>query len=178
MGSDIRLAESLLAMQPGYVPMRPNGCAIFRGSQFQSRMNGGQTMAMENYLDGASFGSAIDHNNTQERSVPYDSVKEMKIIESNFSAQYGRTSGGFVEYTTKSGTSSFHGSAYDYYNYQGLMPLERSSSKRLLSARITGDFWLVGPSISPSCTTAGSIRHFSLPTLTCCTIARGPCPVY
>jgi len=119
MGSDIRLAESLLAMQPGYVPMRPNGCAIFRGSQFQSRMNGGQTMAMENYLDGASFGSAIDHNNTQERSVPYDSVKEMKIIESNFSAQYGRTSGGFVEYTTKSGTSSFHGSAYDYYNYQG-----------------------------------------------------------
>jgi hypothetical protein len=120
MGSDIRLAESLLAMQPGYVPMRPNGCAIFRGSQFQSRMNGGQTMAMENYLDGASFGSAIDHNNTQERSVPYDSVKEMKIIESNFSAQYGRTSGGFVEYTTKSGTSAFHGSAYDYYNYQGL----------------------------------------------------------
>ena len=119
MGSDIRLAESLLAMQPGYVPMRPNGCAIFRGSQFQSRMNGGQTMAMENYLDGASFGSAIDHNNTQERSVPYDAVKEMKIIESNFSAQYGRTSGGFVEYTTKSGTSSFHGSAYDYYNYQG-----------------------------------------------------------
>jgi hypothetical protein len=57
MGSDIRLAESLLAMQPGYVPNAANGCAIFRGSQFQSRMNGGQTMAMENYLDGASFGS-------------------------------------------------------------------------------------------------------------------------
>ena len=120
MGSDIRLAESLLNVQPGYVPMRPNGDPIFRGSQFMSRMNGGQTMAMENYLDGASFGSAIDHNNTQERSVPYDSVQEMKIIDSNFSAQYGRTSGGFVEYTTKSGTSTFHGSAYDYYNYQGL----------------------------------------------------------
>src|SRR5580700_948055 len=119
MGADIRLAESLLGLQPGYVPMRPNGCPIFRGSQFESRMNGGQIMAMENYLDGASFGSAIDHNNTQERSVPYDAVKEMKIIESNFSAQYGRTSGGFVEYTTKSGTASFHGSAYDYYNYQG-----------------------------------------------------------
>ena len=120
MGADIRLAESLLANEPGYVPMRPNGCPIFRGSQFQSRMNGGQTMAMENYLDGASFGSAIDHNNTQERSVPYDSVKETKLLTDNFSAQYGRTSGGFVEYTTKSGTSSFHGSAYDYYNYQGL----------------------------------------------------------
>jgi hypothetical protein len=120
MGADIRLAESLLGLEPGYVPMRPNGCPIFRGSQFESRMNGGQIMAMENYLDGASFGSAIDHNNTQERSVPFDSVQETKIITSNFSAQYGRTSGGFVEYTTKSGTSAFHGGVYDYYGYQGL----------------------------------------------------------
>jgi len=120
MGADIRLAESLLGLEPGYVPMRPNGCPIFRGSQFESRMNGGQIMAMENYLDGASFGSAIDHNNTQERSVPFDSVQETKITTSNFSAQYGRTSGGFVEYTTKSGTSAFHGAVYDYYGYQGL----------------------------------------------------------
>jgi len=120
MGADIRLAESLLGLQPGYVPMRPNGCPIFRGSQFESRMNGGQIMAMENYLDGASFGSAIDHNNTQERSVPFDSVQETKITTSNFSAQYGRTSGGFVEYTTKSGTSAFHGAFYNYYGYQGL----------------------------------------------------------
>jgi hypothetical protein len=149
MGSDIRLAESLLAMQPGYVPMRPNGCAIFRGSQFQSRMNGGQTMAMENYLDGASFGSAIDHNNTQERSVPYDSVKEMKIIESNFSAQYGRTSGGFVEYTTKSGTSSFHGSAYDYYNYQGLNATGELIAKKAPERKNNWGFLVGGPVVIP-----------------------------
>jgi hypothetical protein len=149
MGSDIRLAESLLAMQPGYVPMRPNGCAIFRGSQFQSRMNGGQTMAMENYLDGASFGSAIDHNNTQERSVPYDSVKEMKIIESNFSAQYGRTSGGFVEYTTKSGTSSFHGSAYDYYNYQGFNATGELLAQKAPERKENWGFLVGGPVVIP-----------------------------
>jgi len=149
MGSDIRLAESLLAMQPGYVPMRPNGCAIFRGSQFQSRMNGGQTMAMENYLDGASFGSAIDHNNTQERSVPYDAVKEMKIIESNFSAQYGRTSGGFVEYTTKSGTASFHGSAYDYYNYQGFNATGELLSQKAPIRKENWGFEVGGPVYIP-----------------------------
>jgi len=44
----------------------------------------------------------------------------VKVIDSNFSAQYGHTSGGFIEYTTKSGSDTFHGSAYDYYNYQGL----------------------------------------------------------
>ncbi len=149
MGSDIRLAESLLAMQPGYVPMRPNGDPIFRGSQFQSRMNGGQTMAMENYLDGASFGSAIDHNNTQERSVPFDSVKETKIIESNFSAQYGRTSGGFVEYTTKSGTSAFHGGGYGYYNYQGLNATGELIPQKTPERKLNWGFTIGGPVVIP-----------------------------
>ena len=42
---DVRLAESVLQMQPGYLPMKPNGDPMFRGSQFNSRINGGQTMA-------------------------------------------------------------------------------------------------------------------------------------
>ncbi|HEY4819110.1 MAG TPA: carboxypeptidase-like regulatory domain-containing protein, partial [Candidatus Acidoferrum sp.] len=71
MGSDIRLAESLLQLQPGFVPMQPNGDAIFRGSQFTSRINGGQTMATENWFDGAAFGYAEGHQGTQESSVPY-----------------------------------------------------------------------------------------------------------
>jgi len=149
MGADIRLAESLLAMQPGYVPMRPNGCPIFRGSQFQSRMNGGQTMAMENYLDGASFGSAIDHNNTQERSVPFDSVQETKIVTDNFSAQYGRTSGGFVVYTTKSGTSAFHGGVYDYYNYQGLNATGELIKQKTPTRNENWGFLVGGPVVIP-----------------------------
>ena len=149
MGADIRLAESLLAAQPGYVPMRPNGCPIFRGSQFQSRMNGGQTMAMENYLDGASFGSAIDHNNTQERSVPFDSVQETKIVTDNFSAQYGRTSGGFVAYTTKSGTSAFHGSGYEYYNYQGLNATGELIKQKTPTRNQNWGFTIGGPVVIP-----------------------------
>ena len=149
MGADIRLAESLLANEPGYVPMRPNGCPIFRGSQFQSRMNGGQTMAMENYLDGASFGSAIDHNNTQERSVPYDSVKETKLLTDNFSAQYGRTSGGFVEYTTKSGSSSFHGGIYNYYNYQGLNATGELIKQKTPTRNENWGFLIGGPVVIP-----------------------------
>ena len=149
MGADIRLAESLLGLEPGYVPMRPNGCPIFRGSQFESRMNGGQIMAMENYLDGASFGSAIDHNNTQERSVPFDSVQETKITTSNFSAQYGRTSGGFVEYTTKSGTSAFHGGFYDYYGYQGLNATGELISQKTPTRNENWGFLIGGPVVIP-----------------------------
>src|SRR4029453_15277823 len=47
--ADVRLAESVLLMQPGYLPMAPNGDPMFRGSQFNSRINGGQTMGTENF---------------------------------------------------------------------------------------------------------------------------------
>jgi len=114
MGADIRLAESLLQVQPGYIPLAPNGDAMFRGSQFQSRINGGQTMSTENWFDGAAFGYSEGHQQTQESSLPYDSIKEMKVILNQFSAQYGYTSGGVIQYTTKSGTNAFHGDIYDY----------------------------------------------------------------
>ncbi|GAC1661183.1 MAG: hypothetical protein NVS9B4_13100 [Candidatus Acidiferrum sp.] len=115
MGADIRLAESLLVLQPGFVPMQPNGNAIFRGSQFTSRINGGQTMATENWFDGAAFGYAEGHQGTQESAVPYASVQEVTVVENTFSAQYGHTSGGFITYTTKSGTDQFHGNLYNFF---------------------------------------------------------------
>src|SRR5438046_3062670 len=116
MGADIRLAESLLQLQPGFVAMQPNGDAIFRGSQFTSRINGGQTLATENWFDGAAFGYAEGHLGTQESSVPYTSVQEMTVVENTFSAQYGHTSGGFITYTTKSGTDKFHGNLYNFFS--------------------------------------------------------------
>lgn len=114
MGIDIRLAESLLQIQPGYNSHAQNGDAIFRGSQFYSRVNGGQTESTENWFDGAAFGYAEGHQQTQESSLPYEAVKEMTVVENTFSAQYGHTSGGFVQYTTKSGSNTLHGDLYDF----------------------------------------------------------------
>jgi len=113
--ADVRLAESLLQIQPGYLPMKPNGDPMFRGSQFNSRINGGQTMATENFFDGAAFGYAVGHQQSHESSPPEESIQEMKVITTTYSAQYGHTSGGFIEYVSKSGTSNLHGSAYEYF---------------------------------------------------------------
>ena len=112
---DVRLAESVLQMQPGYLPMKPNGDPMFRGSQFNSRINGGQTMATENFFDGAAFGYASGHQQSQESTPPVDAVQEVKVITTSYSAQYGHTSGGFIEYTAKSGTNAYHGSGYGYF---------------------------------------------------------------
>jgi hypothetical protein len=113
-GADVRLAESVLLMQPGYLPMRPNGDPMFRGSQFNSRINGGQAMATENFFDGAAFGYSSGHQQSHESTPPLEAVKEVNVISTTYSAQYGHTSGGFIEYTSKSGTNSYRGSAYEY----------------------------------------------------------------
>src|SRR5437660_1302245 len=133
MGADVRLAESLLQLQPGYLPMKPNGDPMFRGSQFNSRINGGQTMATENFFDGAAFGYAVGHQQSHESAPPEDSIQEMKIITTSYSAQYGHTSGGFIEYTSKSGTNSVHGSAYEFFandalNARGFFDADCSAS--------------------------------------------------
>ncbi len=114
MGADVRLAETKLILSPGYVPVAPNGDAIFRGDAFQSRINGGQTVSWESWFDGAEYGYAEGHQQTHESSIPYAAVQEMTTTVNNFSAQYGHTSGGLALYTTKSGTSQFHGNVYDF----------------------------------------------------------------
>jgi hypothetical protein len=45
--------------------------------------------------------------------VPLGSVQEYRVATSNFEAQFGRASGGVVNVTTKAGTNSFHGNAYE-----------------------------------------------------------------
>jgi hypothetical protein len=45
---------------------------------------------------------------------PVESVQEFNVAISNYSAELGRSGGAVVQMTTKSGTNSFHGSAYEY----------------------------------------------------------------
>jgi hypothetical protein len=129
--ADVRLAESVLLMQPGYLPMTPNGDPMFRGSQFNSRINGGQARAVENFFDGGAFGYASGHQGSQESAPPVDAIQEVTVITTTYSAQYGHTSGGFIEYTSKSGTNKYHGSAYshlasDALNTQGFFKLPKT----------------------------------------------------
>jgi hypothetical protein len=115
MGSgENRVPEAQLYTFPTFVA--PTQGNIYPNSAFGARINGGQRSDFENFLDGASYGEVSGHNGTQERSAPYESIQEARIITNTFSAQYGHTSGGFVEYTTKSGTSEYHGQVYEYFD--------------------------------------------------------------
>jgi Carboxypeptidase regulatory-like domain len=43
-----------------------------------------------------------------------DAIQEIKVLTSNYGAQYGRTASGIVQVTTKSGGPQWHGSGYEF----------------------------------------------------------------
>lgn len=70
------------------------------------------------YLDGGSNMTGI--RNTGNPLPNPDAIREFAVQTSNFSAQFGRSSGGVVTVLTKSGTNQFHGSAFEFYRERNL----------------------------------------------------------
>ena len=77
-------------------------------------------------LDGSSL-IDIGSNSGVIVSLNNDMVQEVKVQSSNFAAEYG-TGGMNVSGVTKSGTSQFHGSLYDYWRDYRLAANDRSNS--------------------------------------------------
>ncbi len=47
--------------------------------------------------------------------ISQDAVQEFEVVSANFSAEYGRASGGVVNTVTRSGTNDLHGTGYWFY---------------------------------------------------------------
>jgi hypothetical protein len=82
-------------------------------------MNGGQNRNNEFLLDGAP-NNANQGGNNIAYVPPAEAVQEMKISTNSYDAQYGRTAGGVVNMSLKSGTNSFHGVGYDFMRRKAL----------------------------------------------------------
>ncbi len=48
-------------------------------------------------------------------SVDLDAVQEVQVLATNYPAEYGRSIGGQIRITEKSGGANFHGTLYDYF---------------------------------------------------------------
>jgi hypothetical protein len=82
-------------------------------------MNGGQNRNNEFLLDGAP-NNANQSGNNIAYVPPAEAVQEFKVSTNSYDAQYGRTAGGVVNMSLKSGTNSFHGVGYDFMRRKGL----------------------------------------------------------
>ena len=77
-------------------------------------VNGDTGNQTENLLDGAPNDMIYQALNSIAYVPPVDAVAEFKVITSPYDAQYGRNGGGVISVITKSGTNTFHGSAYEF----------------------------------------------------------------
>src|SRR6266576_279611 len=89
----------------------PSGSMGSTGSGAGVTINGLRAASTNILLDGAANNDEFSGSLGQQ--VPLESVQEFSVLTNNFTAEFGRASSGIVNVTTKSGTNSFHGSAYE-----------------------------------------------------------------
>jgi hypothetical protein len=82
-------------------------------------MNGGANRNNDFLLDGVPNNATIGGNNIAY-VPPAEAVQEFKIATNSYDAQYGRTAGGVVNMSLKSGTNTLHGVGYEFYRRKWL----------------------------------------------------------
>ena len=100
-----RRSSGFLVLVPGYSG-NPGG--------FSDAINGGQASTKEQQLEGASMVTAEITGDGRNVTMPPDSVQELSVATSGYSAEYGNTGGGVERYVLKSGTNELHGSFYEF----------------------------------------------------------------
>jgi hypothetical protein len=135
----------LLKLLPGIIDTQNRNAPGWNNLSSVS-VNGGRTGTLNLTLDGVS---SLD---TGSMTGPYpapsvDAVAEIKVLLSNYQAEYGRSSGGTINTVIKSGGKAFHGGAYYFLRNGRSMPMSFSGIGTVCQGRSTGSiipaiFWV------------------------------------
>jgi len=113
---------TLATLEPGVATVRSQTALTIsnnrpiRGLGTQLTIGGNRPQQNNYRVDGVSIN---DYSNGAPGSalgldLGVDAVQEFSVVISNASAEYGKSSGGIVNAVTRSGTNSFHGTAYEF----------------------------------------------------------------
>jgi Carboxypeptidase regulatory-like domain/TonB dependent receptor len=128
-----RSFQSLIALTPGTV------ITSTAGGQDQGQFSVAGQRAGSNYFSidgvGVNFAAAVGNYQAQNTNgslpafsalgstaslVSVDALQEFRLESSTYAPEYGRQSGAQVMLVTRSGTNSFHGTAFDYLRNDAL----------------------------------------------------------
>ena len=102
VSGNMRNPESFIFLTPGVT-----------GTASNTQIDGSQSRAKEVVFDGVGATSP-ESGGTLFTYPSVEAVSEFRLVNSDFSAEYGRTGGGFEVFSSKSGTNMFHGALFDY----------------------------------------------------------------
>ncbi|MCC6585430.1 MAG: carboxypeptidase regulatory-like domain-containing protein [Bryobacterales bacterium] len=117
----VRVVMSILPSAPGVMVagndrgMTPSGNSGASGFM----INGGQDRTNEMLIDGVA--NRTSYGGFNYGVIPtQEAVSEVKVISNAYSAEYGSTTGGVINVTTRSGTNEFHGEVFSYFRNTAL----------------------------------------------------------
>src|SRR5260370_12242 len=117
-----RRVDSFVQLTPGVTNDGTFGLLSFRG------VAGGNAFL----VDGSDTTEQYYNENAGRSRVAsqlsQDAVQEFQVLSANFSAEYGRASGGVVNTVTRSGTNRPHGTAYWFFRNRTLNARDRYAS--------------------------------------------------
>lgn len=104
----------------GVLHINPQGSITDRpydnGGMDAINIAGGRAFTNEYLLDGApNTNTERGRANSLSFVPPPEATEELSVLANNYDAQYGRTGGGVISATLKSGTNKLHGSVYEYH---------------------------------------------------------------
>jgi hypothetical protein len=109
---------NLMAQAPGVVgqgAMGNPGLDIFANDQLPAVLSNGQpASANTNYLDGSFLSDSASLGFVKVVPNP-DSISEVVISTTDYSAQFGLGGGTIAQLVSRSGTNQFHGSLFEYH---------------------------------------------------------------
>ena len=131
---------------PGVVEPGPLAGGFVQGNEFS--VNGLRARANNQLIDG------LDNNDNSIAGQSYiptlrEGYSEVTVLQSDYSAEFGRAGGAVVNVISRSGTNAFHGSVYDVINNSSLNSLTASQradgTRKPVVVENTFGFSLGGP---------------------------------
>ena len=130
------------------------GVSIVQGPDGDELTVNGQKGIQNNVsVDGADFNNPFfgEQRGGQRPAFTFnlDAVQEVVVVADGANAEYGRSSSGFVNVVTKSGTNAFAGTVNLFYKDDALASAAKNpdgtSSEKFDSSQVQGGFTLGGP---------------------------------